>query len=97
MHVQHSQLQQAGESAGVTASGIAPFLTVEEITARWFTETTANTGKTNRDNVRELISSGAIPARKIGRRWYVHVSTVETYETGRDDPAIMRRTSGRAT
>jgi len=30
-------------------------------------ESTANTAKTNRDNVRELISSGALPGRKIGR------------------------------
>jgi hypothetical protein len=45
--------------------------------------------------VRELISSGAIPGRKIGRRWYVHLSTVETYETGCDDPAVMRHAINR--
>ena len=74
---------------------VDPFFTVEELVARWFIETTANTDKTNRDNVRELISSGAIPGRKIGRRWYVHLSTVETYETGRDDPAVMRHFGSR--
>jgi hypothetical protein len=90
MKLEHTRLQppEAGEERA--AGGIAPFFTVEELTARWFTATTANTDKTNRDNVRELISSGVIPGRKIGRRWYVHLSAVETFETGRDDPAVMR-------
>ncbi|MGH8933124.1 MAG: helix-turn-helix domain-containing protein [Egibacteraceae bacterium] len=71
--------------------GGAPFLTVEELVARWFTVgSTANTDKTNRDNVRELISSGVLPGRKIGRRWYVHLRAVQAYEAGRDDPAVMR-------
>ncbi|PZS37494.1 MAG: hypothetical protein DLM62_18940 [Pseudonocardiales bacterium] len=71
---------------------------MEELTGRWFRpESTANTDKTNRDNVRELISTGALPARKIGRRWFVHVSTVETYETGRDDPTVMRRATSERT
>ena len=90
MQVEPSHLHQVKDRPGHARAGIAPFFTVEELVARWFTETTANTDKTNRDNVRELISSGAIPGRKIGRRWYVHLSTVETYETGRDDPEVMR-------
>ncbi|MGH7746109.1 MAG: hypothetical protein ACREQ5_15255, partial [Candidatus Dormibacteria bacterium] len=69
MHVQISQLEPADQGAGSGAPDVLPLFTVEELTSRWFTGTTANTDKTNRDNVRELISSGAIPARKIGRRW----------------------------
>jgi hypothetical protein len=95
MQVEHTHLHEVKDRTGRTRVGIAPFFTVEELVARWFTETTANTDKTNRDNVRELISSGAIPGRKIGRRWYVHLSTVETYETGRDDPAVMRHPDSR--
>lgn len=95
MQVEHTHLHQVKGRPGLGRVGIAPFFTVEELVARWFIETTANTDKTNRDNVRELISSGAIPGRKIGRRWYVHLSTVETYETGRDDPAVMRHPDSR--
>jgi hypothetical protein len=95
MQVEHTHLHQVKDHPGRARVGIAPFFTVEELVARWFIETTANTDKTNRDNVRELISSGAIPGRKIGRRWYVHLSTVETYETGRDDPAVMRHFGSR--
>lgn len=84
-----------GDSLGPGGVGLAPFLTVEELVARWFTATTANTDKTNRDNVRELISSGVIPGRKIGRRWYVHLTAVEVYETGRDDPGVMRHPATR--
>jgi hypothetical protein len=88
------QLPETGEERGA-AGDSAPFFTGEELTARWFTATTANTDKTNRDNVRELISSGVIPGRKIGRRWYVHLSAVKTFETGRDDPAVMRHPDSR--
>lgn len=95
MQVELSRLPQVEEGAGRAGMGIAPFLTVEELVARWFTETTANTDKTNRDNVRELISSGVIPGRKIGRRWYVHLGAVEAYENGRDDPAVMRHPDSR--
>jgi len=95
MQAEHTHLYQVKEHPGRAVVSIAPFFTVEELVARWFTETTANTDKTNRDNVRELISCGAIPGRKIGRRWYVHLSTVETYETGRDDPALMRHPGSR--
>lgn len=90
MQLELSRLQQLEDSAGRTGCGIAPFFTVEELVARWFTETTANTDKTNRDNVRQLISSGVIPGRKIGRRWYVHLNAVEVYENGHDDPSVMR-------
>ncbi|MGH3709736.1 MAG: hypothetical protein ACRDRU_22935 [Pseudonocardiaceae bacterium] len=82
---------------GCVAPGTAQFFTVEELVARWFTGTTANTDKTNRDNVRDLISSGVISGRKIGRRWYVHLSVVELYEHGRDDPAVMRHADSRHT
>lgn len=96
MQIELSRLPQVEvEGAGHAGMGIAPFFTVEELVARWFTESTANTDKTNRDNVRELISSGVIPGRKIGRRWYVHLSAVETYENGRDDPAVMRHPDSR--
>lgn len=95
MQIKLSRLPQVEEGAGRAGMGIAPFFTVEELVARWFTESTANTDKTNRDNVRELISSGVIPGRKIGRRWYVHVSAVESYEIGRDDPAVMRHPNSR--
>jgi hypothetical protein len=95
MQVEPTHLQQVKDRPERARVGIAPFFTVEELVARWFTETTANTDKTNRDNVRDLISSGAIPGRKIGRRWYVHLSTVETYETGCDDPAVMRHPGSR--
>jgi hypothetical protein len=93
MRVQNTQLNQAEEVPGCVS--VVPFFTVEELVARWFTETTANTDKTNRDNVRELISSGVIPGRKIGRRWYVHLSAVEIYETGRDDPEVMRHSESK--
>jgi len=95
MQLEHTQLHQVKDRPGRAQVGIAPFFTVEELVARWFTETTANTDKTNRDNVRDLISSGAIPGRKIGRHWYVHLSTVETYETGCDYPAVMRHAVSR--
>ncbi len=95
MQPDHIHLHRVTDPPGRARVGIAPFFTVEELVARWFTETTANTDKTNRDNVRELISSGAIAGRKIGRRWYVHLSTVETYETGCDDPAVMRHPGSR--
>jgi hypothetical protein len=95
MQVERTRIQAPEVAEEPAAGGIAPFFTVEELTARWFTATTANTDKTNRDNVRELISSGVIPGRKIGRRWYVHLSAVQTFETGGDDPAVMRHSDSR--
>lgn len=95
MQAEGSWLHQVDDGAGRAGMSIAPFLTVEELVARWFTDNTANTDKTNRDNVRELISSGVLPGRKIGRRWYVHLSAVEIYENGRDDPAVMRHPDNR--
>jgi helix-turn-helix protein len=95
MQAGHTDLHQVEDGPRHGSVDIAPFFTVEELVARWFTETTANTDKTNRDNVRELISSGLIPGRKIGRRWYVHLKAVETYENGRDDPAVMRHSDNR--
>ncbi|MGH3976851.1 MAG: helix-turn-helix domain-containing protein [Pseudonocardiaceae bacterium] len=89
--VEHDPVPLPETGGGGGGVGGAPFLTVEELVARWFTVgSTANTDKTNRDNVRELISSGVLPGRKIGRRWYVHVRAVEAFEAGRDDPAVMR-------
>ena len=95
MQVERTRLQQMEEGAGRADLDIVPFFTVEELVGRWFTENTANTDKTNRDNVRELISSGVLPGRKIGRRWYVHLSAVESYESGRDDPSVMRHPDSR--
>ncbi|MGH3777980.1 MAG: hypothetical protein ACRDRR_19985 [Pseudonocardiaceae bacterium] len=95
MQLEDTRSNQTADSPSQAGSGVAPFFTVEELVARWFTATTANTDKTNRDNVRELISSGVIAGRKIGRRWYVHLNAVECYETGRDDPAVMRHPDSR--
>lgn len=95
MQLERSRSQPVEDGAERAGTNMAPFFTVEELVARWFTGATANTDKTNRDNVRELISSGVIPGRKIGRRWYVHLSSVETYEAGRDDPSVMRHPDSR--
>jgi hypothetical protein len=97
MQAEGSRLHEVDDGAGRAGINIAPFFTVEELVGRWFTGNSANTDKTNRDNVRELISSGVLPGRKIGRRWYVHLSAVENYEQGRDDPAVMRHPNTRRT
>lgn len=92
MQVQPTQLHPAMDARDRSP---AQFLTVEQLVARWFGEGTANTAKTNLDNVRELFSSGVLPGRKIGRRWYVHLSAVQAYERGRDDPSVMRHPDSR--
>jgi len=47
------------------------------------------------ERVRSLIRRKALPARRIGKRWFVHVDNLDAFERGVDDPEVMRHHADR--
>jgi len=74
-----------------------PLLPVEQVAARIYgTPDGDRAARAACERVRLLIRSKALPARQVGRRWYVHVDALDKFERATDDPEVMRHHAGRA-
>ena len=71
-----------------------PLLPVEQVATRLYGAPGGDRAACER--VRLLIRSKALPARQVGRRWYVHVDALDKFERATDDPEVMRHPAGRA-
>ena len=65
-----------------------PMLPVEQVATRLYGAPDGDRAACER--IRALIRSKALPARKVGKRWYVHVDNLDRFERATDDPNMMR-------
>ena len=70
-----------------------PLLPVEAVATRLFGVPDGD--KAACERVRWLIRTKRLPARKVGKRWYVHVDNLDAFERAVDDPEVMRHPAGR--
>ncbi|ALE82465.1 hypothetical protein XF36_04330 [Pseudonocardia sp. HH130629-09] len=71
-------------------------MTVEEVAELWFGEVgPGGSASSNCQKIRRLIPA-ALPARRIGNRWYVSRATAEEWVAGSDDAAVMAHPDTRA-
>jgi nucleoside-diphosphate-sugar epimerase len=74
-----------------------PMLPVEQIATRLYGPPDGDrAARAACERVRLLIRSKALPARKVGKRWFVHVDNLDAFERGVDNPEVMRHPAGRA-
>ena len=71
-----------------------PMLPVEQVATRLYGAPDGDRAACER--IRALIRSKALPARKVGKRWFVHVDNLDAFERGVDNPEVMRHHAGRA-
>jgi hypothetical protein len=72
-------------------------ITVEEVALLWFGEVgEGGSASTNCQRIRRLIPH-ALPARRIGNRWYVNRATAEAWAAGTDPASVMTHPDTRAT
>lgn len=70
-------------------------MTVEEVAAMWFGEVGENgSASSNCQKIRRLIPD-ALPARRIGNRWYVSRAVAEEWATGCDPASVMAHPDSR--
>jgi hypothetical protein len=71
-------------------------LTVEQVAELWFGEVGARgSASTNCQKIRRLIGT-ALPARRIGKRWYIHRDTAQAWAAGSDPALVMAHPDTRA-
>ena len=71
-----------------------PLLPVEQVATRLYGAPGGDRAACER--IRALIRSKALPARRIGKRWFVHVDHLDAFERTVDNPEVMRHHAGRA-
>jgi len=71
-----------------------PLLPVEQVATRIYG--TPGGDRAACERIRALIRSRALPARKVGKRWFVHEDHLDAFERGVDNPEVMRHPAGRA-
>lgn len=72
-------------------------MTVEEVATLWFGEVGENgSASSNCQKIRRLIPD-ALPARRIGNRWYVSRAIAEDWAAGCDPASVMAHPDSRHT
>jgi hypothetical protein len=80
----------AGEPGGL-------LMTVEQVAVLWFGEVgDRGSASSNCQKIRRLIPD-ALPARRIGNRWYVNRAVAESWILQSDDASVMAHPDTRAT
>ena len=70
-------------------------LTVEQVAELWFGEVgEGGSASTNCQRIRRLIPD-ALPARRIGNRWFVNRTTAESWAAGSDPASVMAHPDNR--
>ncbi|MGH3910844.1 MAG: hypothetical protein ACRDRM_08420, partial [Pseudonocardiaceae bacterium] len=60
-----------------------------QVAELWFGEVgDGGSASSNCQKIRRLIPT-ALPARRIGNRWYIHRATAESWATGSDPASVM--------
>jgi len=91
------QQQHAGAKEDLPDDVLLPveqvkLLCVEEVATRLY----RTSDRAACERVRSLIRTGQLKARRVGKRWYVHVDQLDAFERDVDDPEVMRHPAGRA-
>lgn len=71
-------------------------LTVEQLAELWFGEVgEGGSSSKNCQKIRRLISAESLPARRIGKRWYVNRATAQAWAAGADPASVMAHPDSR--
>lgn len=70
-------------------------MTVEQVAVLWFGDVgPGGSASSNCQRIRRLIPD-ALPARRIGNRWFVNRSTAEAWAAGSDPASVMAHPDSR--
>ncbi len=89
-----SSMEAPPDDRSVTGGGL--LITVEEVALLWFGSVGKNgSASTNCQKIRRLIPH-ALPARRIGNRWYINRAVAEAWAVGTDPKSAMAHPETRA-